>query len=62
MKKLFISLLGIGAITGAFLFALPTIVHKAGMHPAYEGASVQLPGKRALVITTSHRTTIPRQC
>ncbi len=54
MKKLFISLLGIGAITGAFLFALPTIVHKAGMHPAYEGASVQLPGKRALVITTSH--------
>jgi putative intracellular protease/amidase len=35
--------------------ALPTIVHKAGVHPEYTGETHQLPaGKRALVITTSH--------
>jgi putative intracellular protease/amidase len=38
-----------------FLLALPTILHKAGLHPEYTGEKVQLPaGKRALVITTSH--------
>jgi putative intracellular protease/amidase len=36
--------------------SLPTIVHKAGMHPDYTGPLIELPlGKRALVITTSHR-------
>ena len=34
--------------------ALPTILHKAGMHPEYSGATTELPGKRALIITTSH--------
>ena len=34
--------------------ALPTILHAAGLHPDYEGAQVDLPGKRALIITTSH--------
>jgi putative intracellular protease/amidase len=34
--------------------ALPTILHAAGRHPDYEGAQVDLPGKRALIITTSH--------
>lgn len=54
MKKLLI----LGAVSvvlvGVFLLALPTILHKAGLHPVYEGAGVELPGKRALVITTSH--------
>mgnify|MGYP006074451817 CR=1 FL=1 len=37
------------------LLALPTILHSAGLHPQYLGPLVQLPpGKRALVITTSH--------
>tara|TARA_B110000503_G_scaffold66113_1_gene103737 strand:- start:1799 stop:2662 length:864 start_codon:yes stop_codon:yes gene_type:complete len=34
--------------------ALPTILHKAGMHPEYSGATTELPGKRGLIITTSH--------
>jgi|TARA_B110000967_G_scaffold1457_1_gene1527 putative intracellular protease/amidase len=34
--------------------ALPTILHKAGMHPEYSGPTTDLPGKRALIITTSH--------
>ncbi len=37
------------------VMALPTIVHKAGVHPEYTGETHELPaGKRALVITTSH--------
>jgi len=34
--------------------ALPTILHKAGLHPSYDGATTELLGKRALIITTSH--------
>jgi putative intracellular protease/amidase len=54
MKKLIISLGGIVVLAGIFMLALPTILHKLGMHPEYQGASVSLQGKRALVITTSH--------
>ena len=42
------------AVIALFLMALPTILHSAGLHPKYEGETVALPGKRALVITTSH--------
>ena len=42
------------AIVVVFVLALPTLLHKAGLHPEYTGESVQLPGKRALIITTSH--------
>lgn len=41
-------------LAGIFVLALPTIVHKAGLHPEYQGPKVTLPGKRALIITTSH--------
>jgi len=54
MKRIFI---GLGAILGLLVIvatALPTILHAAGLHPVYEGPSVTLPGKRALIITTSH--------
>jgi putative intracellular protease/amidase len=54
MKKLY---LGFGIIAGLiaiFLTALPTILHAAGLHPVYEGPTVMLSGKRALIITTSH--------
>ena len=54
MKKI---LVGVGALFGLaaiFFTALPTLLHAAGLHPAYEGAGVELPGKRALIITTSH--------
>jgi len=37
------------------VIALPTLIHKAGVHPEYTGDKHQLSaGKRALVITTSH--------
>ena len=54
MKQLYV---GLGVIVGLVLVvltALPTILHAAGLHPIYEGAAVALPGKRALIITTSH--------
>jgi len=48
---------GVGALLlfGLTLaLALPTIVHRLGMHPTYEGETYELPGKRALIVTTSH--------
>ena len=54
MKKM----LTLGAVlvvlVGVFLLSLPTILHKAGLHPEYSGPTTTLPGKRALIITTSH--------
>ncbi len=54
MKKM----LTLGAVlvvlVGVFLLSLPTILHKAGLHPEYNGPTTTLPGKRALIITTSH--------
>ena len=46
--------LGAAVCIGVFLISLPTLVHKAGLHPEYSGPTVDLPGKRALIITTSH--------
>lgn len=44
----------LAVVVGVFLLSLPTIVHKLGVHPEYSGPTTELPGKRALVITTSH--------
>ena len=55
MKAKSIKILG-GIALGAALvvLALPTILHKAGLHPEYNGEAVQLPaGKRALIIATN---------
>ncbi|MDH4040604.1 MAG: type 1 glutamine amidotransferase domain-containing protein [Gammaproteobacteria bacterium] len=54
MKKLFYGLVGLVVLAGTFVLALPTIIHKAGLHPEYHGPTFELPGKRALIITTSH--------
>lgn len=54
MKKLAIVLVSLIALVGVFLLALPTVLHSAGLHPEYHGETVELTGKRALVITTSH--------
>lgn len=54
MRKLFIISLVLLAMAGVLLLSLPTIVHRAGLHPEYDGPTVALPGKRALIITTSH--------
>jgi putative intracellular protease/amidase len=55
MKAKLIKILG-GIVLGVALvvLALPTILHKAGLHPEYNGEAVQLPaGKRALIIATN---------
>lgn len=53
-KKLLVAsgALAIGAVTVGL--SLPTILHRLGLHPVYEGETYELPGRRALVITTSH--------
>lgn len=54
MKRLLKIGVVVVVLLGVFLLALPTILHKAGVHPEYTGPTVELPGKRALVIATSH--------
>ena len=54
MKKLYVGAGVIAALIAVLFTALPTILHAAGLHPVYEGPTVALPGKRALIITTSH--------
>ena len=40
---------------GLIVLALPTLLHKAGLHPEYHGEIAQVPaGKRALIIATNH--------
>jgi putative intracellular protease/amidase len=53
-KKLTYLLVALVSIAGLLVLSLPTILHKAGLHPEYHGPTVALPGKRALIITTSH--------
>ena len=48
---------GLAALALVLAVAAPALLHQAGLHPEYRGTKVQLaPGKRALVITTSHDT------
>lgn len=54
MKKVLSAMAAVVVIVGVFLTALPTLLHKAGLHPDYQGETWELPGKRALIITTSH--------
>ncbi len=56
MKKMIsVALVVLVSLFAVVATALPTILHKAGLHPEYTGVRVELPpGKRALVITTSH--------
>ena len=40
---------------GLIVLALPTLLHKAGLHPEYHGEIAQVPaGKRALIIATNN--------
>ncbi len=54
MKKLLTAAVVLLALVGVLLLSLPTILHKAGLHPEYTGPTTTLPGMRALIITTSH--------
>jgi len=53
-KTLIVSLGVLLLLIATVAMALPTILHKVGLHPEYNGEKTELPGKRALVITTSH--------
>lgn len=54
MKKILYFALALLAVAGTFVLALPTLMHIAGLHPEYHGPTYDLPGKRALIVTTSH--------
>ena len=54
MKKALLSIAALVIVIGVLLLALPTLLHKAGLHPEYTGAAAELPGRRALIVTTSH--------
>ena len=41
-------------VVAIITIGLPTILHKAGLHPEYNGPTTELAGKHALIITTSH--------
>ena len=46
---------GLLLMIGVIVLALPTLLHKAGLHPEYHGEIAQVPaGKRALIIATNH--------
>ncbi len=54
MKKFIGIVAGLLAIVSVVAISLPSILNAAGLHPDYEGEQVDLRGKRALIITTSH--------
>lgn len=56
MRKLALSVGILAFILAGFAMALPSILKGAGLHPDYQGAEVNLSGKRALIVTTSHAT------
>ena len=57
MKKTLLKLgMGLVAVIATVAIALPSILHSAGVHPEYNGPKTELPGQRALIITTSHAT------
>ena len=56
MKKSIGVVAGLLAIVSIVAISLPSILNAAGLHPEYEGEQVDLSGKRALIITTSHAT------
>ena len=49
-------LVGLAMVAAVVALALPAVLHRAGLHPDYSGPITELPGRRALIITTSHRT------
>ena len=54
MKKFVIAAGVVVTLVGIVLLSLPSLLHSAGLHPEYDGPTTKLPGKRALIITTSH--------
>lgn len=53
-RKILTGLAVLVGLIGVLFLSLPTILHKSGLHPEYAGPLIDLPGKRALIVTTSH--------
>ena len=54
-RKLLIALGVVASMMAVTALALPTILHTAGLHPEFQGELAGLlPGRRALIVTTSH--------
>ncbi|MBT6586641.1 MAG: type 1 glutamine amidotransferase domain-containing protein [Gammaproteobacteria bacterium] len=54
-RKLLIALGAVTSMIAVVALALPTILHNAGLHPEFHGEKAgMLPGKKALIIATSH--------
>ena len=53
-RKLGIAAGALVVLAFAIRLTLPSILVGLGLHPAWEGETHQLPGKRALIVTTSH--------
>lgn len=54
-RKLLIAFGVVASMMAVTALALPTILHTAGLHPEFQGELAGLlPGRRALIITTSH--------
>lgn len=53
-KVLKIGLPVVAVVLATIAIALPTVLHSAGLHPEYTGEVSELPGGKALIITTSH--------
>ena len=58
-KKLIYIAGGIATVVALITLALPSILQGAGLHPEYIGPVHEAPGKRALIITTSHGVLAP---
>ena len=58
IKKKMIKIIGfVSVLFILFLIALPTLLHKAGLHPQYKDSKVyNFKNKKAVIISTSHRT------
>ena len=56
IKKKMIKIIGfVSVLFILFLIALPTLLHKAGLHPQYKDSKVyNFKNKKAIIITTSH--------
>ncbi len=56
MNKLWLGIALLVSLAVIAVLSLPTILKSQGLHPDYDGPSYSLPGKRALIVTTSHGT------
>jgi hypothetical protein len=54
MKRLLKGFVVLFVVVGISVLSLPTILHSAGLHIEYHGATVELLGKPALVMATSY--------